>query len=242
VLPECKFKAGVVLQVPFQAPQPILEYAALHGFRSLTVPYMRKLIDVLAVPSLPGKKPTLEAEVATVLIRHYLPAADDALVARCLGHRQLRDRQPPFPSSLGTDSSKVLEEAFQHDDTTGQELLEQTKAASVGKKLAEKPPIVVLKSSKEYTPYTAKVLLDKDALLARARLLLPLSKGCSIAIHKDTSWMVKYFFKEPPNSSTISFGADSSRMQDALKECLQWAWEAHVLATGVPMPPSFKLA
>ena len=90
----------------------ILKYAAMQGFKPLTVPMMQRLISYLEIDEAP--RPTTEAQCATTLIKHVCPAIEDDVLAFYLGQRHMRVK-PKVDTLLPTDlihcTSGIMAEA-----------------------------------------------------------------------------------------------------------------------------------
>lgn len=170
--------------------------------------------------------------------------------------RKLR-KQPIATRLFTNDNPKVAAEVLGHDDEIT-DLVEREKKhlgiaqrARLGKVLAAAAPACPSKSgaasssdgngagaaSSDQARIFHAPLDNKQYSLAEARSDLPLAKGCVTAIHKDTTWMVKYPRKVPPKSHTANW-YDSNR--EALIECLEWAWAAHGAETGARCPFPFR--
>lgn len=90
-------QAGVEGQVGFAiANDPseqgctLLRAAASRGFRGVTVPFMQRLIDHLSVRWETRRRPTLEKEVAALLVKHVFPDKSDEEIATIVAQRSLR--------------------------------------------------------------------------------------------------------------------------------------------------------
>ena len=80
--------------LPSSAPASLLQHLARYGFNMLTVKEMSKLVTLNAVPY-EGRKPTLEKDLAFLLVRYYLKDLSEADAWLCVGRRpNLRPRAP----------------------------------------------------------------------------------------------------------------------------------------------------
>ena len=74
--------------------------------------------------------------------------------------------------------------------------------------------------------------------LEEARTWMPVSKGCSLAINKDTAWEGKY--RQRPvafRSRSRCFEAgDEASSFASLREVLAWCWQVHHECTGAASP------
>jgi hypothetical protein len=69
---------GLVCQVRADDKGTLLSTAAYTGFKSLTVPFMKKLVDDFAIPYAPPK-PTTERDLATLCVSWVLPELSEVL-------------------------------------------------------------------------------------------------------------------------------------------------------------------
>ena len=73
--------------------------------------------------------------------------------------------------------------------------------------------------------------------VAEARWYLPPRKGCSLSVHKERSWMVKFINRitDGPKSHSVTW-VDAKSHVLALRECLQWAWDREHEISGMERP------
>ena len=76
------------------------------------------------------------------------------------------------------------------------------------------------------TSYVQIGIENKAYELSEAKKLLPPRPGCYfLALHKNTSWMVKAPGRtKTPKSQSVLFNGDWSKNRGALIDCLKWAW------------------
>lgn len=99
----------ILLSTPKSSTKPLLSACADTGFRQLTVPLLQRLIDELQIP-FAGKRPTLEREVAVLVIQWVYPSMSaeevDAFVER---HKLRKPRE--FQPVLREANAIVVEAA-----------------------------------------------------------------------------------------------------------------------------------
>ena len=63
-----------------------------------------------------------------------------------------------------------------------------------------------------------------------AQECLPVQKGCTISIHSNTRWLVKYTMriKTPRSRSEIFLEGDAGSHREAVLKCIRWAWASHL--------------
>ena len=205
----------------------ILKYAAMQGFKPLTVPMMQRLISYLEIDEAP--RPTTEAQCATTLIKHVCPATEDDVLAFYLGQRHMRVK-PKVDTFLSADlincTSGIMAEA---------ETEEAMRDINNFKRDVEalKTVALKLKSSNATKPNKLKAFAPCDsAALESARAYLP--PGATLSQEKEwhSRWKASYDkCVLPPYSKSCSFDphdADSARK--ALIKVLMWAWGQACLA------------
>ena len=243
--PPCRVKAtkangeplGITLLVPNPERIALILDAAKHGFRGLTVQQMKRLAQELEVAV--DRMPTLEVEVASLLIKHVVPDISDLELASALEYRaRRRAKSPKFDTDL---TNEVVQQAA---GTLGNEFGDVFKelqdysaqVEAVKKRVAQaKASAAPAKKKKALTPKDA-------ASVEAARKHLPVTPGA--ALHMETTWHSRwratYPVHFPPFSKSASFEpkVPESRSK-ALKAVLEWVWRNHTEITGEVCPYDF---
>ena len=231
--------SAIQLAVKKEKPSTLLQSAAREGFRMLTVPWMQRLWVHLKIE---GTRPTLEADLAEALIRHVMPDAGAEEVADCLSRRR-RDERPFLNTVLTEEGVQVVEDHMQGMEV--QEVVRsEGKALACAAKLRDKKQATFRDPEHNLAPGAAasssavrQEIEAKAYTVAEAKKMLPKVSYCSIAIHTDSAWEVKYPKQEPPKSHSRSFTPGESKSSfDALKHCLRWVWSVHTELTGQQCP------
>jgi len=239
----------------------LLQAAAEDAFRGLSMHWLRRLLLEHAGRQ-PAELARLEEELVEQCLRWALPAADDAEVRRLLQLRHARPR-PAWASALTPQNVEVLaqEGAANVEDERG---ALQARAKAYQERAKPQPrepapvaatdvPLQAAPASSSPDPGEAVVPVAAPAAPWRelpglpegvvdqpmAKSFCPPGKGCSISVHKNSAWLVKYPVGEGrgPKSRYVAFApgeAESSRQ--ALLECLRWAWQRHEEQSGLPAP------
>jgi hypothetical protein len=99
---------GIQLKLEKRKPIPLMMAAAQEAFKGLTCPEMTDLIRIARV-GYTGRRPTLEKELAELLVRWALPEASDEEVQRILRQRgQSRSRHEAVLSEEHEEAVKEL--------------------------------------------------------------------------------------------------------------------------------------
>lgn len=244
--------------------KPLLEACADTGFRQLTVPLLQRLIDELKIP-FEGKRPTLEREVAALVVQWVYPAMAVEEVDALVELRKLRKARE-FQSVITEENAAVVEEAC-GDERGDQDLVQDTKAEALISKLGEgrarvrqqAPRAMAAPSSSSSSgadkaqvqepaatgprapavPAPKRVIEMRSYTAEEARVFIPQDvKGCSLSVHTRVAWMVTYRTKpDYPRSHSCTFTlADSQSEFEALLQCLVWVWRVHKRLAGVDCP------
>lgn len=238
--PCCHDLQGIVLRFltsPGLVPCHVI--AARHGFRGMTVEEMKMLANAAEAWG-PGRKPTLEKEIATVLIRWALPDVTDSDLEVYLSKRGAKDCR--HATVLDNDNIKAAEGFLQEDDLADVKrgVARSSKAPANGGVNATHVATEGLVSSSaggvSATGSGAVPVGARKALPAGiwtqvdARAWLPQVPGCSISIHKNERWQVRYNSRSVEPRSWSRFwkdGPEGPSHFDILLLALSWAWVVH---------------
>lgn len=233
----------------------LVEAAAKEGFRGLTIQYMDKMISEFSV-QFEGPKPRLERDLAMLLVQWALPGRTAEQYEEMISARGSQ-RAKEFTTVLNEANVDVLKEAVGgqgcEDDIVREvntEALKQKVASGMlklGTVVSRKPAASSSSSSSTSTSSSSVVpsgaaakpqIERKEWTILEARSIVPRVTGCSITIHTDTMWQVKYGQKKDfPRSHSSSFTpGDADSSYAALVRCLVWVWRAHRDHTGQECP------
>lgn len=236
------------MTLPGSAPKSLLRAAAEDAFIGLTVPDMTRLAQRFGVPS-EGRRPSLGAELVRMLVEWQCPDLSEEAVAEIVAKRAAKGRAV-FATALTPENCQVLgNEGSSAMDDEGKHI--KSRAESYAKDLSQEPKTLApvqagigASSSSSSAPAARVEALATSARAGwralpelpvqawtqpMAKALLPAVVGCTIAIHKNSSWMVKYPPRpHPPKSHSVAFApGETSSSTEALRECLAWAWRVH---------------
>lgn len=220
--------------------QPLISWAARHGFRNMTCVHMSSLLTVAFIPC-QGATPSREADLVKVLCSWQFPAAMDDELAAMAAHRKPRPQRQHMlteENAEAVDGLMALDEALEVKKATkaiAQKSAKRKKAAFVP---AESQPAPTNQPSSSSSSAPAvpsevrrRIVPEKMYSALEARAFLPPVKGAWIGIHTDAAWQVKYANRpSPPPLPHPDMGcADGSAL----------ALRVHValLALGVAGPP-----
>lgn len=241
------FSRGIFFTVNSAAPSKLLIASAYRGFQSLTVAQLGDMVTTFAI-SYAGRRPTLEAEVASLVIRHFLPDLSQEELLEVVNQRNLKSKQAGGQSILSSETAKVAADGL-GDEELGTSLDSEVKAAELAKKvlrqnLAKVPPHLVgsvrrvsrttgagssadLPSSQPQP--VAPPLVRRSYALSEIRALLPKVRGCTITQHTGKAWLARYP-GQPGDKLSLTVGfkkGDKDSIYDALVEVLTWVWTRH---------------
>lgn len=175
--------------------------------------------------------PTLEAELAELLVRHCLPDRTDDEIKSILHsrHQHQKQRVQSYLTPENLDASHdVLEEDVVKE--VKDDLRRQAVTAA-----ARSAPSQPQKEGRQ--PTKPKPLRGDTFTQGEAKAFLPPTPGCSI--HKDIiwhhRWVLKYPRETPPYSTSMTF-AKAGAERAALLHVLSWAWDLHEKDFGSPCP------
>ena len=115
--------SGVVATLPVGDAINLVLCAANNGFRQLTVPQMQMLVTMWKVP-FKGKRPTLEAEVAHLLVQHVFPKYPEEDIAEIVAQRRLRSKKED-DTVFTDDVVQMTKDACGSDDEDFAKLLDE---------------------------------------------------------------------------------------------------------------------
>lgn len=212
----------------------LVNHAARHGFRTLTVPYLKKLYRFLAVPH-KGAMPSTEAALATALVKHVYPekSADEI---KAMVDKRYATRRPPVETVIQCDDVEHVKDVFDADE--GKDVEHELRDIIQNKTIRGQPGSGAL-GGRKGAPAKAvmkEIEIDGELTQEKAKEFLPIVKGCKIS--KDTKlhmrWSILYPKKEPPHGTSRAIGIEGDR--EAMLFCIRWAWTEHFLQTGEPAP------
>lgn len=228
---------------------PLLERAARLAFRQLTVPLMHRAIVEWGVPYT-GRRPSLEREVAELLVGWVLPGLSAEERESILQARKMR-RKSVFTTVVTTENVDMLGktgelgEGFEDERAaleTEAKAVKEAGAISFPKVQKARPqkgevPAAVSASTASSSsssvapagrPAQRLEIPDKALTVTEAREMIPQVKGCILAINKEVSWEIKYPRRRSPKSHSSAFDpTDDASQRAALLRCLRWAWRVH---------------
>ena len=231
---------GVVITALTSAGTPIVEYAANKAFRSLTIPFMKKLIVHLEIPV--DRMPSLEYELAKLLVQFVRPDLDDAALADVLGQRKAK----PF-GNVRFETALTLEAVEKLSDVLGDDVT--VEFANEAKSYAKQVHNLKLQGMQQNAlargkgrgkgSTKKKVCGERDLRgLDEARCYLPLGAELSQESQWHTRWKATYVGSPtPPFSHGKNYvDGDARSKRDALIHVLKWVWEKHERATSERCP------
>lgn len=213
---------------PDTEAKPLLQVSAEHAFLGLTVPYMDMLVDALGVQWRTPSRPTLERDLCNLLVRFVLPDLSDAEVDAILEKRKMK-KPLEFQTILTEEVADEVQHLLDEDD--------QSDAQGLAKEVRAAAKIAIARKAMAPEVGLRPVRLTSLSL-AEARAFLPKVKFCTLALHKNSGWLVKYPCRQPPMSHTSAWaldGGDSAAL-GALKEALRWVWAEHTAQTEEACP------
>lgn len=238
----------ILLLVPAaNSSMTLLERAARLAFRRLTVPLMQQAIVEWGIPYT-GRRPTLEKDLAALLVLWALPTLSPEELESILQKRKFR-RSSEFTTVVTSDNVEMLGATALGEGFEDERKSLETEAIAVrdAKKIQfEKvrklrpPPSEVPRAAASSAAASSssgagrsttqrKEIPDKAITLQEARMMIPQQvHGCVLAINKEVSWEVKYPRRASPNSHSAAFDpSDEGSQRAALLRCLRWVWRVH---------------
>ena len=219
---------------------PLLQAAALRGFRKLTVPFLSRLYDLCKVER-EGRKPRTEVTLLDALIRHCLPELDNAAAAAIIAARAKKTEELELASELFSDDVYKEIRCFTDDKDASeyQSLLEKSSRAPKGPAHHSKTGVpAVLEAARGRVDWSP----DLDVEWARAHT--PPCVGCGLS--KETLWHFRWrgtYSHRPagPFVVTRTWAKDNvDSCKVALAFVLAKLWECHEEVTGAVCPFSFE--
>ena len=239
-LPPCKRLAlggdgqplGIVIGCLSDKALPLLRAAALHAFKGMTIPNLKKLINYLEIDV--GAMPQLEHDVVRLLVKHCLPEKTEPEIADILARRHLHG----YALAYQTD----LTEAIVHEcapmvglDTVKEMVDEVNNYHKHVDALKAVAPTVKKPAVKK-----KKLGESASASVAAARKYLPDDALLTQEFTWHTRFRVSYPSKRLPCEVTKSYKAEEEgSMTKSLRFCIRWAWEEHEFNTGDLCPYIF---
>ena len=241
---------------PGKKAKSLVAAAAADAFIGVTLPQMGRLLDHYSVPH-EGRRPISEYDMASCFVKWQFPALPKDEVEAIVQTRSLRSK-PVFASVLTPDNAEVLAqdegaEGKDQVDSMMQQADHYVKSLKEQAKVKVKPNLdkvgIDIASSGQTPASSSGPLPSALSWMALPTLpeaahdqqtaskFLPVVKSCTIAIHKKSPWQVKDPKPDFPRSHTRSYTpGDQASANQALRECLLWAWRAHRSLTGQPCP------
>lgn len=254
----------ILLSTPKSSTKSLMSACADTGFRQLTVPLLQRLIDELQIPFV-GKRPTLEREVAALVIQWVYPSMSAEEVDALVERRKLR-RPREFQSVLTEANASVVEAACggeRGDQDLVQDAKTEAAISQLGKgtarvsRQAPRPKNGPSSSSSSgaceaasqrpaappppapVAPARRQAIEMRAYTAEQARAFVPQGvKGVSLSYHVKVAWMVTYRAKpDYPRSHTCTFTLGDAQSEfDALVQCLVWVWRVHKQLANVDCP------
>ena len=232
--------------------KPLLIELALHygwqvrGLRGMLVDDILRLLISNAVPELPPAE--IEEIVAARSGRQFAPG--DAM-SRVIDDEAMKVLKEALPEE---DQEQVAADIKKHEAVVEKEqarrrVVRRPRAPSPLPSVAsalvapssplaapsppEAAPMIAPPSPPTAAPVAAPALRaieDRRYDASEARMFLPVAKGCTISIHTDHAWTVKYARVTPGYKSHTCTWSEEVPFLASLCRCLQWAWDRHVEA------------
>ena len=234
---------GIVLTVPVSAGRlPVTTLAAKNGFATMTCEDMKSFITIAKVP-VRGKRPTLEKDLATLLIQWAIPGVTQEELQSYLACRG-KKATCEHSTVLSEENVDVAEGCLRTEDAhETEEIVKKaapkkasSTAASSSAGAGSSGEAASGSGTRSAPGDTAQPVPGRPPLpagiysQAKAREYLPQVKGCTISIHQNTRWQVKYTMRSKPPRSWSEVWKPSEAGRDHmgnLKLCLAWAWAVH---------------
>ena len=236
---------------------PLLEHAALSGFRSLTVPFMQKLITQLdIIPKGSGARPRTMEGVLNVLLPHCLPKHTPSELEEIVKHR-CKPKAEELETSvlLAGDNAELAADCMEEDDARDAMQEVQKTKAKIAKARAERASSAKVAQAAASQGGTRASGSGAAASIARsvaplqdgqvaysleeARAYLPKVAGCTLSMERTWHhrWRARYpkAGKFPERQTSMCFGG-SVPEQSSLLYCIRFTWECHAAATGAACP------
>ena len=250
--------AGFGALLTNESPVALQAYAARAAFAGLTVPLMLRLIDMNGWH--PHPKPKTEREVVKYLLSKMLPHLSEEEAKQIYETRGKEPLPRSFKKATSPEMDEIVEEVINDADMT---LVRKDDDDGAPRKQmkpegAAKPQprpeaasssrdVPDVASSSRDVPVVAgpaapiarplRPIVGEEFTVGQAKAWLPPAQGCSVAIHTQRAWMVKYLGRRTPGprSHTITWRPPITH-RAALLRCLQWAWQRHEECDGASCP------
>ena len=230
--------------VPSDAQHSILRYSAEHGFKGMTITFLKRLVVSLdIVPNEGETNPTREFELVKMLIQHVFPDVDEETIAIYMARRHSK-WDVRFCSDLRhADIADVVDVLGEQDASElASEVKAYMKQAEEDKEKA-KTAAAAAKPKPKKMPKVKKCTLKHLGSIETARKLLPPGAGLYVETEWHTRWRGTYPSAYPPFSSSRSdTEGNAAKSREALVLVLTWLWSRHQLATGIECPYDFSVA
>ena len=237
--------------------KPVLIDIALHygwqvrRLRGMLVDDLVRLLIGNACPDLPAD--LIEEIVAARNNRKFAPGDMIARVIDDDAMKVLKEALPEDEHQQVSDDIKK-HEAVKETEQKARRIIRRPRAPSPSSSVAAAPaapssPLAV-PSPPEAAPVIAplppaaapvaalalRAIENRRYDASEARMFCPVAKGCTISIHTDHAWSVKYARVTPGYKSHTCTWNDKVTFLQALCKCLEWAWDRHVEAGCSPCP------
>ena len=239
--------------------KPVLIDIAVHhgwqvrGLRGMLVDDILRLLIGNACPDLPADD--IEAIVAARNNRKFAPGDMIARVIDDEAMKVLREALPEDEHQQMSDDIKKHEAVKETEQKARRPIHRRARTPSpssgeVAPPAPSSPPASLVASAlvasapvaSEPVPSAAviapalKAIEDRRYDASEARMFCPVAKGCTISIHTDHAWIVKYARVTPGYKSHTCTWYDKVTFLQALCKCIEWAWDRHVEAGGPSRP------
>ena len=220
---------GIRLVITDNKVYTIVKACALTGLDGWTCAEMKDLVRYFDVPC-DGGIPTLEKDLATLLIKYLLPGIDEVKFAELMGLRSFKNKKLPFHSVCANPGAEgLVEDCIDHDSR--QELLEQAAKYAKHVEALKVSALPKAKAKAKGRAMKKKKCGAKDLEMIEAcRKYLPDALGC--AISNETEWHTRFKITYPtltlPDQTSACYEEDDPKSKRfAIVFCLSWAWEEH---------------
>ena len=212
---------GIILTVPpGTVGIPVLRSAADEGFKGMTVPFLKDLIDELELN--PDPIPRTENDIVKFLLKSCLPCmTDEEYLARML---RRHTSAPKFKTSLDMNVLDACADVLGSSTTKEmrEEIRTYVKQVEAAKLLTPKP-VAKAKAAKK-----KKVWAPKDyESAAAAQAFKPPHPDCYLSLETEwhPRWKMSYPMRFPPYSFSSPYDPlNPATKRTALFAALKWAW------------------
>lgn len=228
---------GIVLECARSSSVSLGVYAAREGFKMMTKQYLDKLMraEKLRFPS--GRQPKTVEDVATALIKHFMPKASEKFVEDSLAHRGLKRNDGQLAQQCVLALGSNLEAMCNCMDADDHEVLKAAVTDAKAKMAANSCKVV---SKSGASSWVRKPVDPKLACtLKTGRDLLPPVKGCALSLDeiRFTRWTATYPTPTPPHYVSKSYGPQTGfTSKQAFFYVIETVWKWHSELTGEVCP------